>query len=281
MFEGFDERVIDGIFVRTAGTGSPVLLLHGYPQTHAMWRHVAPPLVAAGHRVVSADLRGYGRSHKPPAGDRHEAYSKRTMAAELVAVMAALGHERVAVVGHDRGGRVSYRMALDHVDVVTKLAVLDIVPTIEQWDRLRGTATVGAFHWMFLARPHPFPERLISSDPEYWLRTVCDGWAGGAFDVDEYVRAFTPDVIRASCDDYRAGADIDVEIDRADRDAGRRIACPTLALWGERSLGRATPLDVWSRWCDDVRGEAVPCGHFLAEEAPEATTTALRTFLAR
>ena len=280
MFEGFDERVIEGIFARTAGTGSPVLLLHGYPQTHAMWRHVAPALVDAGHRVVCADLRGYGRSHTPPAGERYEAYSKRAMAAELVAVMAELGHERFAVVGHDRGGRVSYRMALDHTGVVTKLAVLDIVPTIEQWDRLRGTATVGAFHWMFLARPHPFPERLIGSDPEYWLRTVCDGWAGGSFDVDEYVRAFTPDVIRASCDDYRAGAGIDVEIDAADRDAGRRIACPTLALWGERSLGRTTPLDVWSRWCDDVRGEAVPCGHFLAEEAPEATTVALRAFLA-
>lgn len=281
-FEGFETCTIGGIFTRCGGptSGSPVLLVHGYPQTGHMWRHVAPVLAAAGHRVVCIDLRGYGASHTPPAGERAEAYSKRTMAAELVSVMRTLGHDRFAVVGHDRGGRVAYRMALDHPDVVTRLAVLDIIPTIEQWDRLRGTASVGAFHWMFLARPAPFPERLIGADPEYWLRTVCAGWAGGEFDLDEYVRAFTPDVIRGSCDDYRAGAGIDVEIDRADRDAGRRIACPTLALWGERSLGRGTPLEVWQQWCDDVRGEALPCGHFVAEEAPDATAAALRAFLA-
>ena len=278
MFEGFEERTVDGVFVRTAGRGTPVLLVHGYPQTHAMWRHVAPRLVDTGHAVVCADLRGYGRSHKPPSGPDCEAYSKRAMAAELVAVMDALGHARFAVAGHDRGGRVAYRMALDHPSVVTQLAVLDIVPTIDQWDRLRGPATVGAFHWMFLARPYPFPERLIGADPEYWLRSVCAGWAGDAFDVDEYVHAFTPEVIRASCDDYRAGAGIDVEIDRADRDAGRRITCPTLALWGERSLGRADPLAVWQRWCDDVRGESLPCGHFLPEESPAETASSLVAF---
>lgn len=280
MIEGFATTTVAGIHVAHAGSGPPVLLVHGYPQTHHMWRHVAPVLATAGHTVVCPDLRGYGRSHTPPAGERAEAYSKRTMAAELVAVMRSFGHERFDVVGHDRGGRVAYRMALDHPEVVTRLAVLDIIPTIEQWDRLRGTAAVGAFHWTFLARPAPFPERLIGADPEYWLRTVCAGWAGDAFDLDEYVRAFTPDVIRGSCDDYRAGAGIDVDIDRADRDAGRRIACPTLALWGERSLGRGTPLEVWERWCDDVRGQALPCGHFVAEEAPEATADALRAFLA-
>lgn len=279
MIEGFTTDVVDGIFVAGGGSGPPVLLLHGYPQTHHMWRHVAPQIAGAGHTVVCPDLRGYGQSHTPPAGERAEAYSKRAMAAELVAVMRRLGHERFAVVGHDRGGRVAYRMALDHADVVSRLAVLDIIPTIEQWDRLRGTAAVGAFHWTFLARPAPFPERLIGGDPEYWLRTVCAGWAGDAFDLDEYVRAFTPDVIRASCDDYRAGAGIDVEIDRADRDAGRRIVCPTLALWGERSLGRGTPLDVWARWCDDVAGQPLPCGHFVAEEAPAATAEALVAFL--
>ena len=279
MIDGFETQRVGGIQVWVGGTGRPVLLLHGYPQTHAMWRHVAPVLAAAGHRVVCADLRGYGASHTPPAGERAEAYSKRTMAAELVSVMGALGHERFAVAGHDRGGRVAYRMALDHPDHVTRLAVLDILPTIEQWDRLRGPAAVGAFHWTFLARPHPFPERLIGADPEYWLRTVTAGWAGDGFDLDEYVRAFTPEVIRASCDDYRAGAGIDVDIDRADRDAGRHIACPTLVLWGERSLGRGTPLEVWQGWADDVQGQALPCGHFLPEEAPEATAAALQSFL--
>ena len=280
MFEGFEERDVDGIHLRVGGAGTPVLLLHGYPQMHVRWRHVAPVLVAAGHRVVCADLRGYGRSHTPPAGAGAEAYSKRTMASELVAVMAMLGHERFAVAGHDRGGRVAYRMALDHPGRVARLAVLDILPTIEQWDRLKGPAAVGAFHWTFLARPAPFPERLIGADPDYWLRTLCAGWSGGDLGLDEYVRAFTPDVIRASCDDYRAGAGIDVEIDRADRDAGRRIACPTLVLWGERSLGQGTPLEVWQRWADDVRGHGLPCGHFLPEEAPDDTASALRTFLA-
>jgi len=280
VIDGFEAATVAGIHVVTAGAGSPVALLHGYPQTHEMWRHVAPVLVAAGHSVVCADLRGYGASHTPPAGARAEAYSKRVMAAELVEVMGALGHERFAVAGHDRGGRVAYRMALDHPAVVTRLAVLDILPTIEQWDRLRGNAAVGAFHWHFLARPAPFPERLIGNDPEYWLRTVCAGWAGGPLDLDAYVAAFTPEVIRASCDDYRAGAGVDVEIDRADREAGRRIGCPTLVLWGARSLGAGTPLEVWQRWADDVRGEALPCGHFLPEEAPEATAAALRAFLA-
>jgi len=187
------------------------------------------------------------------------------------------------VIGHDRGARVAYRMALDHPDTITRLAVLDIVPTIEQWDRLRGPAALGGFHWTFLARAHPFPERLIGADPEYWVRTLCAEWADDAeaLDLDEYVRAFTPEVIRASCDDYRAGAGIDIEIDRADRDAGRRITCPTLAVWGDRSLGRGpTPLEIWQRWCDDVRGEPIASGHFLPEEAPGVTAAALVTFLA-
>ncbi len=280
MIDGFEAATVAGIHVVTAGTGAPVLLLHGYPQTHEMWRHVAPVLAAAGHTVVCADLRGYGASHTPPAGERAVAYSKRVMAAELVAVMGELGHERFGVAGHDRGGRVAYRMALDHPERVSRLAVLDILPTIEQWDRLKGAAAVGAFHWHFLARPAPFPERLIGNDPEYWLRTVCAGWAGGPIDLDAYVAAFTPEVIRASCDDYRAGAGVDVEIDRADRDAGRTIGCPTLVLWGERSLGAGTPLAVWERWATDVTGEALPCGHFLPEEAPQRTAAALRAFLA-
>ena len=287
MFEGFVETEVAGIHLRHGGEGSPVLLLHGYPQTHVMWSQVAPGLRDGGQAVVCPDLRGYGRSHKPPAGDGFVNYSKRTMAAELVDVMAALGHERFAVVGHDRGGRVAYRMALDHPDVVTRLATLDITPTVEQWDTLRGTASIGAFHWMLLAQPHPFPERLIGADPEYFLRTLCGKWAAGTPEPNpalqpnmaHYVAAFVGDTIRATCDDYRAGATIDVELDRADRNAGRRIACPMLALWGDPSGQRPSLLDVWRRWADDVRGHSLPCGHFLAEEAPEATLAALLDFL--
>jgi haloacetate dehalogenase len=283
MFEGFVETDIDGIHLRHGGAGSPVLLLHGYPETHIMWSKVAPGLAHAGRFVVCADLRGYGQSHKPPAGEGNLAYAKRTMAAELVAVMGALGHERFAVVGHDRGGRVAYRMALDHPDVITQLATLDIVPTIEQWESLHGTRSVGSFHWMLLAQPSPIPEKLISADPGWFLRTLCGTWAATAMGehLDRYVEAFTPDTVRATCDDYRAGATIDVENDRADRDAGRRITCPMLALWGDPSGKRPSLLDVWRRWAVDVRGHGLPCGHFLAEEAPDHTLAALDGFLVR
>lgn len=281
MFEGFETAEIAGVHLRHAGSGPPVLLLHGYPQTHLMWSEVAPGLVAAGHAVVCPDVRGYGASHKPPAGERAIDYSKRVVAAELVEVMAALGHERFAVVGHDRGGRVSYRMALDHPGVVTRLATLDIVPTLDQWESMQGTATVGGFHWSFLAQPSPFPERLIGSDPGYFLRTLCEKWAANPLpNLEHYVAAFTEDAVRASCDDYRAGATIDVELDRADRDAGRRIACPTLVLWGDPTGKRPSPLPVWQHWADDLRGHALPCGHFLAEEAPAETLAALVAFLA-
>jgi haloacetate dehalogenase len=281
LFDGFTETDIDGIHLRHAGSGPPVLLLHGYPQTHVMWSKVAPGLVAAGNTVVCPDVRGYGASHKPPAGERYVNYAKRTVAAELVGVMRTLGHDRFAVVGHDRGGRVAYRMALDHPEVITKLATLDIVPTLEQWESMRGTAVVGGFHWALLAQPHPFPERLIGADPEYFLRTLCGNWAASALEdnMAHYVAAFTGEAIRASCDDYRAGGGIDVELDRADRDAGRRITCPTLVLWGDPKGTRPSLLDVWRRWADDVTGHAVPCGHFLAEEAPEATLSALAAFL--
>ncbi len=282
MFEGFGQSDINGIHLRHhAGSASPVLMVHGYPQTHVMWSKVAPGLASAGYSVVCPDLRGYGASHKPPAGDGFVEYSKRTMAAELVAVMAELGHQRFAVVGHDRGGRVAYRMALDHPEVITKLATLDITPTVEQWDSLRGTAAVGAFHWMLLAQPHPFPETLINADPEYFLRTLCGKWAAGALDENMqcYVDAFVGDTIRATCDDYRAGATIDVELDRADREAGRKITCPMLALWGDPTGKRPSLLEVWQRWATDVAGQPLPCGHFLAEEAPEATLAALLDFL--
>jgi haloacetate dehalogenase len=205
------------------------------------------------------------------------------MAAELVTVMGRLGHDRFAVAGHDRGGRVAYRLALDHPGSVTRLATLDIVPTVEQWEQMNGTAGVYGFHWQFLAQPHPFPERFIEADPEYWLRTLCSRWAADPAALEEamshYVAAFDAETIRASCDDYRAGATIDVRLDTEDRAAGRRITCPMLALWGDPS-GRRPPLDeVWRRWADDVTGRALPCGHFLPEEAPAETLAALTEFL--
>jgi haloacetate dehalogenase len=284
VFDGFETRRVGGTHLVTAGDGPPVLLIHGYPQTHVMWHRVAPGLVAAGHTVVCPDLRGYGDSDKPPAQDGAANYAKRAMAAELVDVMSTLGHDRFAVVGHDRGGRVAYRLTLDHPDRVGRLATLDIIPTIEQWDGLRGTAGVGTFHWYFLAQPAPFPERLIEPDAEYWLRTLCGRWAGDVAALEEgmphYVAAFTADAIRGSCDDYRAGAGIDVAHDAEDRDAGRRLACPVLVLWGDPTGRRPSLLETWSRWADDARGKALPCGHFLAEEAPEATLSALREFLA-
>ncbi len=280
---GFTEANIGGIHLRHGGdpAQTPVLLLHGYPQTHEMWSDVAPGLLAAGRHVVCPDLRGYGRSHKPVAGEGNVHYSKRAMAAELVDVMRTFGHEQFAVVGHDRGGRVAYRMALDHPAVITRLATLDIVPTLDTWESLRGTRSVGSFHWMLLAQPHPFPETLINADPGYFLRTLCGTWAASAMGerLERYVDAFTPETVRATCDDYRAGATIDVELDQADRDAGRRIACPMLALWGDPTGKRPSLLDVWRRWADDVQGHAIRCGHFLAEEAPQDTLAALDGFL--
>ncbi len=280
MFDGFQIRDVQGIHLRIGGEGPPLLLLHGYPQTHEMWHRVAPGLAAAGRTVVCPDLRGYGRSHKPPAGDGYVNYAKRTMAAELVSVMGELGFDRFALAGHDRGGRVAYRMTLDHPDRITRLATLDIVPTLDTWESLRGTGTLGVFHWPFLAQPAPLPETLIAADPGYFLRTLVGSWAASALDenMDHYVAAFTPDTVRATCDDYRAGATIDVEIDRADRDAGRRITCPLLALWGDPTGKRPPLTPVWERWADDVRGQAIASGHFLAEEAPEATLAALDAF---
>jgi haloacetate dehalogenase len=286
MFEGFERVRIEtegaSINVVYGGKGPPVLLLHGYPQTYAMWHLVAPRL-AESFTVVATDLRGYGDSSKPEGGVDHAGYSKRVMAADQVEVMEALGFGSFAVVGHDRGGRVAYRMALDHPSRIGRLAVLDIVPTLDQWDTLRGTAAVGVFHWYLLAQPAPFPERLIEPQAEYWLRQLCGLWAADPTALDEamprYIAAFTPPTIRASCDDYRAGAGIDVELDRADRAADRRITCPVLALWGDATGRRPPLLDTWRRWADDVTGRALPCGHFLPEEAPEATLAELRPFL--
>ncbi|MFN0096471.1 MAG: alpha/beta hydrolase [Dehalococcoidia bacterium] len=288
MFEGFTTRDIptegNQIFVRTAGSGPPVLLIHGYPQTGAMWHKVAPVL-AERFSVVVPDLRGYGRSGKPQGGGDYAAYSKRTMASELVAVMRTLGHERFTVAGHDRGGRVAYRMAFDHPDVVTRVATLDIVPTAVQWKRLDRLGGLGGYHWYFLAQPEPLPEKLIAADPLYYLHSCLARWAGRGFEFDaeamaEYDRSFSdPATVHGSCEDYRAGARIDVEIDEADAAAGRKIQQPMLALWGG-ARGQRDDLPVWREWARDVRGRALDCGHFLPEEAPEATAAELLAFFA-
>jgi haloacetate dehalogenase len=285
MFDGFELDTVDAgearIRVRRGGSGPPVLLLHGYPQTHAMWHRVAP-LLARDFTVVATDLRGYGDSSKPETTEDHEPYSKRAMARDQVAVMRSLGFEEFSVVGHDRGARCAYRMALDHPERVRRLAVLDIVPTAEAYRRTDMRFALSAWHWFFLPQPFDLPERLIGADPEgFFFRRMADWMAPEA--RAEYLRcARDPRTIHAMCEDYRAGATFDFRLDEEDRASGRRIACPVLALWGARSHTERTydVLAVWREWADDVRGRALDCGHHLPEEAPEETYRELRAFLA-
>ncbi|MFN0304347.1 MAG: alpha/beta fold hydrolase [Burkholderiales bacterium] len=275
--------------VHTAGQGPAVLLLHGYPQSHYIWRHLGPKL-AERFSVVAPDLKGYGASDAPAATVDSSNYSKRVMAAECVELMRALGHDRFAVIGHDRGGRVAYRLAFDHAERVTKLVTLDIIPTGAMWDATNKTSAINGFHWAFLAQPATFPETLIGADPDYFLRTLTRKWA---LDFDrigeeamvEYCKAFRrPEVIAATCADYRAGATIDDALDHADLDAGRKIAAPLLAIWSERFVGTrqtsaADPLAVWRRFAHDVRGFSVKSGHFIPEEAPEAVLAPMTDFI--
>lgn len=287
-FERFDADV-DGIHItgRRAGSGPPVLLLHGYPQTHVMWHQVAP--ILAEHRtVVLTDLRGYGGSAKPAAGPDHAEYSKRAMAADQVAVMASLGFDSFAAVGHDRGARVVHRMCLDHPARVSRAAVLDIVPTRHVFATADATFAMAYEHWFFLAQPAGFPERLIGGDPEFYLRAKLDAWSarGGAFDasaVDHYVRHFRdPAAVTASCEDYRAAASIDLVHDDASFAGGERVGCPLLVMWGAAGfVGRHYDVAaVWQSYAADVNATAITsAGHFLAEEAPAATAEALAQFL--
>jgi haloacetate dehalogenase len=293
LFPGTHERrfKVNGteIFARTGGSGPPLLLIHGFPQTHAMWHKVAPELMAR-FTCVMPDLRGYGFSACPPNDARNEAYSKRTMAKDLVAVMAALGHARFAVVGHDRGARVGYRMALDQPSAVNCLTVLDIVPTHAMWFNFTVKLAMKTYHWLFLAQPHPLPEMLIEQNPVGYLDYTIASWTKtkdlSAFSEDalaEYrLHYATPEHIHATCNDYRAGATYDLAADVADRAAERRIACPTLALWGTAGIPSETdgPLDTWREWCDSVEGHGIDSGHFLAEENPGDTLAALIPFLA-
>jgi haloacetate dehalogenase len=290
VIAGFSLRRIEtgeaSINLAVGGAGPPLLLLHGYPQTHLCWHRVAPRL-AQRFTVVCPDLRGYGDSCGPARETPdHAAYSKRAMARDQVAVMAALGFERFGVVGHDRGGRVAYRLAFDHPDRVARLALLDIIPTGEMLARVDQALAFGSYHWFFLAQPFDLPERLIAADPDFYLERTIASWAGeGAALVpnamDAYRAAFRkPAVIHAACEDYRAGLGIDAELDRADKAAGRRIACPLLVLWGERRPERKSDqwLAVWRGWADRVEGRPILCGHFLAEERPDEVAAELERF---
>jgi haloacetate dehalogenase len=288
MFEGFEVRDIAtrsiSIRARIGGAGPPLLLLHGYPQTHFMWHRVASAL-AERHTVVCADLRGYGDSGKPASDPEHAAYSKRASAHDMVEVMAALGHERFMVAGHDRGGRVGHRLALDHPERVLRLAVLDIVPTRTIFRATDQAIATGYYHWFFLIQPGDLPERLIGADPLFYLHWTLARWGTGldAFAPEalaEYERCFSdPAVIHASCEDYRAAASIDLAHDQADLE--RRIPCPLLALWGRRGL-MEHHFDVLATWREKaagpVSGRALDCGHFLPEERPQETAQELLAF---
>ncbi|MBE1708889.1 MULTISPECIES: alpha/beta fold hydrolase [Mesorhizobium] len=293
MFRDFQTMEVDtgeaGIFVRRAGSGPPLLLLHGFPQTHLMWRDVAPEL-AKRFTVICADLRGYGASSCPPSDSAHAPYAKRAMAADMAALMAKLGFGSFMVAGHDRGGRVAYRMALDHPGRVEKLAVLDIVATADAWDRADARLAQGYWPWSLLAQPEPLPELMLRGSAGAVVDNALGGWGSlpSTFPPEmrqAYVDALRdPAHIHAICEEYRAAATLDREHDHADKAAGRRIRCPVLALWsGQGALadwyaGEGGPLALWRGWADDVRGRAMPGGHFFPEEAPVQTARELADF---
>ena len=271
------------IHLMHGGTGAPLLLLHGYPQTHVMWRKVAPGLTDRFH-VICPDLRGYGDSAKPATTPDHAAYAKRAMAQDMVAVMARLGYQRFQVAGHDRGARVAHRLALDHPDRVERLCVMDILPTHYMFRHTDQHFATGYYHWFFLIQPDGLPERMIGADPGYYLGEKLRRWSapGAVFApeaVAEYLRCFAhADTIHATCEDYRAAASIDLEHDEADR--SRKIACPLLALWGAKGFVHRTyeVLPIWREYADRVEGQSLDCGHFLPEEAPQAVIAELRRF---
>jgi len=286
MLEGFARSTVrtggPAINTLVAVSAPPLLMLHGYPQSHIEWRFIAPRL-AEDFTVVLTDLRGYGDSEKPPSTPDHRPYSKRVMAQDQVEVMAALGFDRFAVVGHDRGARVAHRMALDHADRVSALVIQDIAPSRDMYLTADMRFGMVQYHWFFLAQPTDVPEVLLGNVPEYWVRQRL-GREGRDFleeeALSEYVRVFSdPAAIHATCEDYRAGATIDLEDDAADLHL--QVTCPTLVMWGERSFvgQQYDVMDVWGQRCADLRGVALPCGHFLAEEVPDRTYDELADFL--
>ena len=288
LFPGFARRRMrtsgTEINLVVGGSGPALLLLHGYPQTHVMWHRIAPRL-AQHFTIICADLRGYGDSGKPVSDPEHRTYSKRAMALDQVEIMQALGFSRFAVAGHDRGGRVAHRMARDHPQHIERLAVLDISPTTVMYAKTDQAFATAYYHWFFLIQPYDLPERLIGADPVYYLRKKIGGWGSrglGMFHAKaraEYERCFrNPATIHATCEDYRAAATIDLEHDAAD--ARRKIKCPLLVLWGAKGVVQRLfdPVADWRTVASDVRGRALPTGHYLAEEAPDETCAELLKF---
>jgi haloacetate dehalogenase len=290
FFDGFTlgtHRVADGgLRVRIGGSGPPLLLLHGNPQTHAMW-HAVAPVLARSHTVICPDLRGYGGSFKPAPSADHAPYSKRSMARDMAELMSGLGFERFGVLSHDRGARVAHRLAIDNPDRIERLAVLDIVPTIEHFERADMSFAMGYYHWFWFAQPHPFPEELINAAPATWFHahTSREPKPPGFFRqeaLDDYLlAAHDPEMIAGMCEDYRAAASIDLEHDRISRSQGRRIECPLLVLWGAKGRigGWYDPVALWGEYCNGpVRGQSVDSGHYLAEEAPQQVLDAVGPF---
>jgi haloacetate dehalogenase len=293
VIEGFQSAEIQTegarIFVRQSGSGAPILLLHGFPQTHLMWRGVAPVL-ARRFTVVCADLRGYGRSSCPPSAADHAPYAKRAMAQDMVLVMERLGFPRFGIAGHDRGGRVAYRMALDHPARVDRIAVLDILPTATAWDLADARFALAYWPWSLLAQPAPLPERILELASDSIVDNALGEWGTPAAAFPPQVRAAYVDALRdpahahAICEEYRAATTLDREHDTADSQQGRRIRCPLLSLWSAGGAletwyaGAGGPVALWRAWADDVEGHAVVGGHFFPEEAPERTAEALERF---
>jgi len=281
LFPGFRNLRIEteaGVHVNavTGGGGPPLLLLHGHPQTHVIWHKVAPAL-ARHFTLVACDLRGYGDSSKPAGNSDHANYSKRTMALDVLKVMQSLGFQRFRVLAHDRGGRVAHRLAADHPAAVERLALLDIAPTLAMYSQTSEAFARAYWHWFFLIQRAPLPERLIEADPAAYVRDVMGGRSAGLAPFDpralaEYQRCLAlPGAAHGICEDYRAAAGIDLEHDRADVEAGRRLAMPLLVLWGEQGVVHRCfePLKEWRRVADDVDGGTLPCGHYVPEEAPD------------
>jgi len=290
FFEDFTLETIavegGNIRLRRSGTGQPLLMLHGNPQTHAMWHAVAPTL-SKRYSVICPDLRGYGGSFKPPASRDHAAYAKREMAKDLIQVMEHFGHETFLIASHDRGARVAHRLALDFPNRVQKLAVLDIIPTIEHFELTDMAFAMGYYHWFWFAQPHPFPENIINAAPDQWFRahTSREPKDNSFFHSEalaDYLEAVRqPETIRGMCEDYRAAATIDLDLDRESRDAGDKIQCPLLVLWGTQGkIGQwYNALDIWRLYCaEDLIAAPVNSGHYLAEESPEEVLKHLIAF---
>ena len=286
MFKNFKQDVIEvngvNINYKIGGKGEPLLLLHGYPQSHVLWRKIAP-LFAENYTVICSDLRGYGDSDKPQSDKKHLTYSKKTMGLDQNELMKKLGFKEYFLVGHDRGGRVAHRMAIDFKENIKKISVLDIVPTSHVFKNTNAILAKRYYHWFFLIQSYPHPETMIGNDPEYFIRSKLQMW--GANNeyltediIQEYLRCFTTETIQASCEDYRAGASIDLVHHEEDFD--KKISCPLQVLWGSKAFVEELydPIKVWKEWALNVEGQSIDCGHFLPEESPVETYNAIINF---